>query len=205
MNKLVIIGGGGHASVLLSLIRSHGAYEIAGIIDDGLDKGAERHGLAVLGGEEMLPGLLAEGVTHACIGIGSISVRASLFGRLKVMGYKIPALVHTSAVVAVGASLNEGVQVMAGCILQPGVAVGVNTIINTGAVIDHDCVIGAHAHIGPGAVLAGRSSVGDGSIVGAGAALASGTRVGAGAFVGVGTSVIGDVPDGARHERGPTG
>lgn len=199
MNRLVVIGGGGHASVLLSLIRSLGTYDIAGIIDDGLEKGVSRHGLAVLGGEDRLPGLRAEGVTHACIGIGNIGVRASLFGRLKDMGYVIPALVHPSAVVDDGAAIGEGAQVMAGCIIQPGVSVGANTIINTGSVIDHDCVIGAHAHIGPGAVLSGRAYAGEGTLVGAGAVLASGTRVGAGATVCAGSVVTNDVPDGARR------
>lgn len=189
---LVLLGAGGHAKVVLSLLRAIGR-EVVGVCDPGLAAAGieDWRGLPVLGGDEALERFspttheLANGIGQ--VAPGSNTPRARLFDALCARGFRFPALVHPAATVDATVSLAEGAQVMAGAVLQPDSRIGTNTIVNTCASLDHDCDIGAHVHIAPGAVLCGTVRVGDHSYIGASATIVQGVRVGAGAFVKAGS------------------
>jgi UDP-perosamine 4-acetyltransferase len=199
--RIVLVGGGGHAGVIIEQIRLAGSYEIAGILDTGIAVGAVISGITVLGGDEKLSALFAEGVGNAAVCIGSTGKtagRMKVFETIRSYGFKIPALVHPSAVISSGVTIAEGAQVMAGAVLQPGAVVGVNAVVNTGALIEHDCTIGAHAYISTGAVVSGGCMIGEDAFIGAGAVLIQGKTIGAGALVAAGAVVATDVGAGDR-------
>src|SRR3972149_2300682 len=141
-DRLVMICGGGHARVLIGLISSTGAYEIAGILDPGLERGARILGVDVLGDDSLLPELFASGVGCACIGLGSTgscaASRRALFDRARAIGFRIPALVHPSALVAQSAEVAGGPQGMAAAVVQVSASLGGNTILNTAARIEDE-------------------------------------------------------------------
>lgn len=185
---LILLGAGGHAKVVLSLLRAIGR-DVAGVCDPGLaaSGAAEWRGLPVLGGDEALEHF-APSTHELANGIGQIdpgtdTPRARLYEALSTRGFRFPPLVHPAAVVDPTAQLSDGAQIMAGVVLQADCRIGRNTIVNTRASVDHDSEIGAHVHIAPGAVLCGTVGVGDNSYIGAGATVVQGVRVGANAFV----------------------
>jgi len=198
--NMILLGGGGHAKVLMDMIMMSGEYTIAGILDARLEAGTFINGIAVLGGDELLPGLRADGITNACIAVGSVkdnSGRKALYGLARKHGYYIPSIIHPRAVVSsADTALPDGVQVMAGAIIQAGSRIGGNTIINTGAIVEHDCVIGKNVHICPGAVICGGSIIGDNAFVGAGATVIQGIEIGRGTVVGAGAVVRRNLTDG---------
>jgi len=198
--KIILLGGGGHASVLSELIRISGEYEIAGILDPRPESGSRIPGIPVLGNDELLPALAAQGINNACIAVGSIrdnGKRRYLYDLVKNLEFHVPPLIHPGAVVSEEDTLiSEGVQVMAGAIIQAGSTIGENTIINTGAIVEHDCTIGGNVHICPGAVIIGGSVIGENSFIGASATVIQGITVGRDAVVGAGTVVLRDVADG---------
>lgn len=201
MNGIVILGGGGHAKVLIELVRACGKYDIVGILDPGLPKGSTVLDVTVSGGDELLDVLFKEGVRMACIGMGAVkdnSVRKNLYAEVRNLGFETPTLAHPGSIIARSVKLGEGVQVMAGAVIQADTSIGENTIVNTGAIVDHDCAIGRHVHICPGAVVSGGVSIGDDTFVGAGATVINGIRIGGGAVIGAGSVVIDDLPQGAR-------
>jgi UDP-perosamine 4-acetyltransferase len=201
MDKIILIGGGGHARVLIDLIKAIDEYEIAGIVDPEIETGSEVFTIPVLGSDDMLPDLIAEGIKTACIAIGSIKDncnRRELYRMVKNIGFSMPYFIHPGAIVsALQMSVSDGVQVMAGAIIQAGTVIGENTIINTGAVIEHDCVIGNNVHVCPGAVICGGSTIGDNSFIGAGSTIIQYLEVGRDAVVGAGTLVSRNLSDGA--------
>jgi len=206
MKKIIIIGGGGHAKVLIALIHALGVYDIVGILDSHLFNDSTVLGVPVVGRDEDMNKFFVQGVYHVCIGVGSVkdnSVRTKLFFITKEIGFSFPLLVHPTAYIAEHVHLSEGAQVMAGAILQPGVSVGENTIINTGAQLDHDCLIGANVHIAPGVVFSGECTVEDGAFVGVGATVIQGIHIGKKAVVAAGAVVVTDVPDGATVKGVP--
>lgn len=196
---VVILGAGGHAKVLLSLLRAIGA-EIRGVCDPGLTASgvAVWREVAVLGGDEVLDGLDPTSIALVN-GMGQVvgsNRRQSLFVALQARGFQFPTLVHPAAWVDPSVALQAGVQVMAGAVIQPDSTIGANTIVNTGARVDHDCIIGEHVHIAPGAVLCGSVRVAPGAFIGAGATVIQGLSIGEGCVVGAGAVVVRDLQAG---------
>ncbi|MDD5773373.1 MAG: acetyltransferase [bacterium] len=199
MKKIIILGGGGHAKVLIELIKASGQYNIAGIVDTNIAEGTIISGIPVLGRDELLPELYKKNIKNICIAVGSVkdnTKRKRLYDKAKEIGFNIECLIHPKAVVSKESRISDGAQIMAGVIVQTGAAIGENTIINTGAIIDHDCDIGKNAHICPGVVISGGVKVGDGSFIGAGSTIIQGIRIGKDVIVAAGSVVIKDAADG---------
>lgn len=198
MRRIVIVGAGGHAKVVIEVIRAGGLFEIVGVVDQQADRADRPLDLPFLGDDAVL---FDRAIPAECVAIG-VGVprvggeRPALFRRLRSCGYDVPALVHPSAIVA-GATIGDGVQIMARAVVQPGTSIGENCIINTAAVVEHDCCVEADAHIAPGATLGGGVSVGAGAMVGLGASVLPGLKIGHGATVGAGAVVVRDVAAGA--------
>lgn len=194
MTTIWIIGGGGHAKVVIDAARSSGAFAVAGILDDDERAwGTERGGPLVAG--PIAPETLRRlGVTHAVIAIGNNRVREAIAARLDGM-VDWATVVHARAYVAAGATLGPGTVVCAGAIVQPDARIGRHAIVNTAASVDHDCELGDCVHVAPGAHLAGNVTLGEGAFVGIGASVIPGRAVGRWATVGAGAAVIADVPD----------
>lgn len=200
MKKIVFLGGGGHARVLIDLVRIIDKYEIAGILDLRLKKGTTVLDIPVLGGDDILADIFNDGVKTACIAVGSVidnGIRCRLYGIAKQIGFTISTLIHPNAFVSGESTIAQGVQVMAGAIIQTNTFVDENSIINTGAIIEHDCKIGKHVHICPGVVISGGCSIDEGVFIGAGATVIQGVRVGNNCMVAAGAVVIKDIPAGA--------
>lgn len=197
---LVLLGAGGHARVLLALLRASGRAPL-GVCDPTLQAECrgDWEGLPVLGGDEALDRLGPTQVDLA-LGIGQLArsgLRSRLYAFWRARGYTFPPLVHPTAWVAPDVALSDGVQIMAGAVVQPGCVLGTNVTLNTHASVDHDCLIGANVHIAPGAVLCGGVQVGDGAFIGAGAVLIQGLRIGNATVVGAGVTLVRDLVSGA--------
>jgi sugar O-acyltransferase (sialic acid O-acetyltransferase NeuD family) len=202
---VVILGGGGHARVVIDALRCAG-HVIAGVIDPKADVAQSLpKGVTWLGKD--LSQVKAREVEVA-IGVGSLeasaqNARVRLFGEAKAGGFEVITVKHPSAIVAGDVALGEGSQIMAGAILQTGVRTGINCIVNTGASIDHDCRIGDHVHIAPRAVLSGTVDVGTGCHLGTGAVVIQNIRIGDWAMIAAGAVITSDVQPGARVAPGP--
>ncbi|WP_218569333.1 acetyltransferase [Pseudomonas sp. KBW05] len=197
---LILLGAGGHAKVLLSLIRACG-FEVLGVCDPGLARRGviEWRGIKVLGSDEAVFAMdphsvgLVNGVGQLVRGAG----RRSVFDAFAARGFGFPALVHPAAWVDESVSLSPGVQVMAGAIIQADVVIGENSIINTRASVDHDCQLGCDVHVAPGATLCGGVFLADRVFVASGATVIQGLSIGEGAVVGAGVAVVRDL---AAHQ-----
>jgi UDP-perosamine 4-acetyltransferase len=156
-------------------------------------------GSLILGNDDLLPQLLAEGVGSAFIGIGVVGnnlPRAEAYDRILKLGFDLITAIHPRAVVARSANLGRGVSIMAGAVVNPAAVIGENVILNSHCTVEHDCMIGDHVHVAPGATLSGAVQVGRLSHIGTGASIRQGVRIGERVVVGVGSVVVGDVPDG---------
>lgn len=197
--RIVGIGAGGHARVLLETLLARDDVELIGLLDaNPAMKGTTVLGVRVLGSDDLLRGLRRDGVTHAFIGVGGTAdngPRRRLFELARGSGLQVLTVVHPSATVSPSAALGEGTCVCPGAIVAAGAQLGCNVIVNTGAVVEHDCVVGDHAHVASGAVLAGGVIVGEGAHIGAGASVKQGVRIGVDSVVALGAAVIDDVPD----------
>ncbi|HZG87402.1 acetyltransferase [Paenibacillus sp.] len=190
---IILLGGGGHAKVLLDVLKRSGRTVI-GFTDP---ERTELTGAPYLGDDKAVLQFDSNAVLLVN-GLGStVSTerRASLYRKLHDAGYRFAAAVHPSAVIAEDVVLGDGVQIMAGAVIQPGCRLGANVIVNTRASVDHDCTVGNHVHIAPGAILSGGIHIGDAVHVGTGAVIIQNIRIGAGSLVGAGAVVVKDVSE----------
>jgi len=199
--KLIIIGGGGHAKVIIDAVLAGEEYEIYGIIDQKLEIGTKVLGVPVLGMDEILPRLCDEGIKNAFIGVGSIgdcTARRSIYDKLKSIGFKLPVIIHPKAVIARDVEFGEGTFVAASATINPGTKIGKNVIVNTSSSIDHDSRIGGFVHIAPGAILCGTVSVGEETHIGMAANIVQSVTIGKKCFITAGCLVKTDQIDGAK-------
>lgn len=191
---VLVIGGGGHAKVLISTLLLM-RREILGFVDPQ-PRMSSVLGVSQLGDDEVVFRHRPDQVSLVN-GVGSVDstvLRRSIFEKFRNAQYIFETVIHPSAVVACEVQLGQGVQIMAGVIMQPGSRIGENAIINTRASVDHDCYVGAHAHVAPGVTLSGHVHIGEGAHIGTGANIIQGITVGASSVVGAGAVVIRDVP-----------
>lgn len=190
---VVIIGGGGHAKVVIESLRAAGET-VAAIVDADPTPRAVL-GVPVIGDDLALADLRGQGLSKLFVAIGDNRLREKLGRKAREQGFVLVNAIHPSAVISPSAQLGEGVAVMAGVAINADSRIGDLAIINTGAVVDHDCVLGAACHLGPASALAGGVTLGERAFLGVGARAIPGVRVGADTIVGAGGVVVRDLPD----------
>lgn len=195
ITEVLLLGAGGHARVLLGILKKDPTVYVVGILDrDQALWGSELKGVKILGADDLI---FTFDPNHVRLvnGLGSTHLpvsRKDVFERWKKRGYMFYTVIHPSAVVAETAVLEEGAQVLALASVNTDAFIGADSLVNTGAIVEHDCHVGAHVHIAIGARLAGNVRVGSVCHIGAGATLLQGVSVGAQTVIGAGAVVIAD-------------
>lgn len=185
-----MIGAGGHARVVMSLLRTAGFSILHCYDDDATKQGSTLDGLPVVGPVSSF----SQGAVWKCVlAIGDNQTRRNLAKDIPWAEWATAA--HTHAYVHESVRLGSGTVICAGAIVQPNAQIGSHCIINTGATVDHDCVIGDFCHVGPGCNLGGGVTLGEGSLMGIGSVAIQNTTVGAWTIVGAGAAVVADLPD----------
>lgn len=194
--KVIIVGAGGHAKVVMEAIDPD-KYLIVGILDKDTSKLHEKiNGVEIIGGDMEADQFYNQGVTCAVIAIGHIgnsTVRNDLFYRFKSIGYDMINVIHKTAIVSDNIELGQGNMVLAGAIINSGAVIMDNTIINTGVIVEHDAVIQNGVHLAPRTVIAGGTKIGENSFVGLGSVVIQGLKIGKNCIIGAGSTVIKDL------------
>lgn len=194
--SIAVLGAGGHAKVVIELIRAAGRYRIAGLIDaDPTPR--EVMGIEVIGTDADLPALGRSGLRQAFVAIGDNQARLATGQWLLRHGFVLVNAISPGAIVSPSAQIGQGIAVMAGAVINAQTRVDDLAIVNTRASIDHDCWIGQACHIAPGCTLAGNVTVGRLAFLGVGTHAIPGVRIGEGATIGAGACIVRDIPAGA--------
>lgn len=198
MEKIIIMGCGGHAKCVCDTVLALHKYEIAGFVDAGDGETREvYHGIRCIGTDEDLENLYQAGICCAAIGIGFMGqsvVRDKIYGRLKQIGFELPVLVDPSANVADTARLGDAVFIGKHAIVNADAIIGTAAILNTASLVEHDCSVGSFSHIAVGGCLCGGAKVGEHCLIGANATVIQERSVADYATIGAGSVVIKDVP-----------
>jgi acetyltransferase EpsM len=189
-NRLIVIGAGGHAKVVVSTVIEAG-MEIESIYDDDPGKwGKHVLDVPIRGPLSMIN---ESECSSAVIAIGDNRTRRSIAERFGYLQWT--PVVHPDAYVHSSVHLGGGTVVFAKAGIQPDSVVGEHCIINTGATIDHDCSLGDYTHIAPGVNLAGEVTLGSGVFCGIGTKVIGGISIRNWTIVGAGSVVVRDLPE----------
>ncbi|WP_409574872.1 acetyltransferase [Sulfurimonas sp.] len=157
MEKIILIGGGGHCKSVIDVIEMQNRYEIVGIIDKKELLYQDVLGYKIIGCDDDLKALFAT-CKNAVITVGQIKsnvARVRVFDKLKNIGFNLPAITSPLAYVSKHSFVDEGSVVMHHALVNANAKIGKNCIINTKALIEHDAVVEDNCHISTCAVVNG--------------------------------------------------
>lgn len=181
LDKLIIIGAGGHGKVCADIARLMRYREIV-FLDDNATL-TRCGGYPVVGISSSVDKMMGD----VFVAVGSNEIRRKITE--KIPPNRIVSLVHPAAVIADSVKIGQGTVIMAGVVINSDTVVGRGGIVNTCSSVDHDCKIGDFVHVSVGSHMSGTVNVGDNCLLGVGSiiknnvSICSGTVIGAGAVV----------------------
>ncbi|WP_257574921.1 acetyltransferase [Shewanella algae] len=188
---IVMIGGGGHASVLADILVSQGREILAVVSPDDIRQRSVFKGMTQLRNDDDVFAFHKNEVLLVN-GIGMMpksDVKRKINEHFLSLGYQFETVIADSAFVSSKSIIEPGAQILPMAIVQTGATVGRHTVVNTGALVEHDCCIGAYNHIAPKATLCGQVKTEDNVYIGAGSTIIQGISIGRGSIVGAGASI----------------
>lgn len=171
MDKLILVGGGGHCKSCIDVIEQTGKYEIVGILDKIELRNQKVLGYEIIGSDDDMEKYAQEGCSFL-ITVGQIrssSIRKMLFSKLEACQANLATVISPFAIVSRHAEIGKGTIVMHHALVNADALIGENSIINSKALIEHDVTIEDHCHISTAAVVNGGSVIKEGSFFGSNA------------------------------------
>ncbi|SHO57609.1 acetyltransferase [Vibrio quintilis] len=185
---LVLIGGGGHASVLADILLRQQRNILAVISPDDISGRAVFRGITHYQQDDDVLQFQPDQV-RLVNGIGMIpgsDIKKLLNQYYLSLGYRFETVIASEAVISPYATISDGAQIFPGAIIQAGTVIGQHSVINTGVIIEHDCCIGDYNHIAPGSTVCGQVETETDVFVGAGATIIQNLKLKHQAVVGAG-------------------
>ncbi|WNS81383.1 acetyltransferase [Domibacillus sp. DTU_2020_1001157_1_SI_ALB_TIR_016] len=191
VKKIIIIGSGGHASVIIDAIEKERKYAIYGIIDTVRPVNTSIYGYRIVGTE---PTLLKLG-KQVCGGIVAIEDNWTRKKTVETIRKLVPdfsfvSIIHPSACISSNVKIGDGTVVMAGAVINRNTIIGEHSIINTNSSVDHDCILSDFVSIAPGAVLGRNVKAGNSAVVSLGAKVIHSVSIGEHTVIGAGSTVL---------------
>lgn len=188
---IVLIGAGGHASVLAEILLAQGRVIRALISPDEPEHRAVFQGIEKLTNDRDIKQFHPNDI-ELVNGVGMLpgsQSRQEINQFFSALGYRFTSVICESAKISSFAKLHEGCQVLSGATIQAGAVVEDHSIINSGALVEHDCHVGAYNHIAPNAVLCGQVRTENSVFVGANATILPSLCLAQDSIVGAGTVI----------------
>jgi sugar O-acyltransferase (sialic acid O-acetyltransferase NeuD family) len=179
MERIILLGGGGHCKSCIDVIEKAAVFSIAGILDIPSRIGQVILNKSIIGTDDDID-VLRSNAEWFFITLGQINSpfeRIRLFDLLNKQQVKIPTIISPLAYVSPYANIGKGTIIMHGAVVNAGAVIGENCIINTKSLIEHDVIIGNHCHISTGAIINGNAVLGNGIFAGSGSVCIQGVEV----------------------------
>lgn len=196
MGKLAIVGSGGFAREILTLINAINSntpqYEIVGFV--GEDKSQSVHGYPVIGNDDEVN--LTQEPLSIVIAVGEPGLKAKIRGKYNNPLISFPTLVHPSVIFGDKESIKigQGSIVCAGCILTTDINIKDFVTLNLQCTVGHDTVIGNYSSFMPSVNISGEVDIKQGVYVGTGAKIINQVGIGEQTIVGAGAIVAKTLP-----------
>ena len=175
--KILLIGCGGQARVVVDILLEQKIYEIAGFVDNNM---AVYRNISTIGQDKDLEDLFASGIKNAFICVGALAntnIRGSLFNKLSLIGFNFPNIIDSSVMLGYNVTMESGNFLAIGVIVNNNVRIGSNCLINTGVIIEHDVILGNNVHLAPRVTICGDVELGHNCFVGASAVILESRKI----------------------------
>ena len=194
MKKILVIGSGGHAKVVIDLIESSTTFEIVGIVTK--NQNIEHFmGYPVIGDDSVLDGYKRNGIDAIAIGVGGYKdneQRENIYNLVIIKGFIPVTLVHHSVILGRDVSMGRGCVVFPGVVINTDVKIGNNVIVATSSSVDHETVVEDHVLISAGVTIGANTIIKKGALIALGAKIVSGVTIEEKIIIGAGAVVVND-------------
>ena len=196
MEKIAIIGSGGFAREVLTLINDINAqnpkYEIVGFVDS--DKSLTIHGLPVIGNDVEVN--QTKEPLSLVIAVGEPKMKTKIRAKYDNPLISFPSLIHPSVIVGDKSSveIGEGCIICAGCILTTDIKIKDFVTLNLMCTVGHDTIIESYSSFMPAVNISGEVLIHEGVYVGTGVKIINQLEIGEKAIVGAGAVVAKNLP-----------
>ena len=167
---MIIIGGGGHASVLTEILIGQGREILAVISPEDICQRDVFEGILHLKNDDDIL-LYSNKEVLLVNGIGMMpnsNLKEKVNSHYFSLGYKFETVVSDFAYVSPFSKIGEGAQILPSAIVHTGATIGKHTTINTAAIVEHDSIIGDYNHLAPNVIVCGQVKTGKNVFIGAG-------------------------------------
>lgn len=181
MKKIVIIGSGGHAKVVLSEILLLKKFKILGFIDDFIPTGTlidKENNLFNIGKIKDLKSIVDKN-TCGIIGIGENYIRKKIVQDIKriIKNFCWAKIISKNAIISKKVDIGEGTVIIPGSVINTGTKIGKHCVINTRSSVGHDNYFSDYSSCGPGSTIGGGVFVGESSYLGIGCTIKNGINI----------------------------
>ena len=177
--KVIVVGTGGHAKVVIDILQLMGIYEIIGVTSVSMKKGLPFCGYPVIGEDSDIKSYNRK---EFCIAMGlggftNNNLRTKVYNYFKELGFHFCNVIHPSVVFSSSSIIGEASVLFPGVVINTDVTIGNNTIIATGSTIDHETRIGNNVLVSAGVTIGAYVNIEDNCVIALGAKVVSGITV----------------------------
>lgn len=182
MEKVIIVGAGGHAAEIRDYFYYYNndsdatVYDVLGFIDDNPDN--YKHYDYT---DAYLGDIQNHEVDHEAsyiMGIANIKYRRLIAEKLMGKGAKFISFIHPLATISPSAVIGKGCVISHNVSVGPKAVLGDFNILNSRCTVGHDTAMGNYNFIGPQVVFSGFTKIGNDNMFGVNAATIPGMAIG---------------------------
>ena len=196
MKKIAIVGSGGFAREVLTLIndinKQSPIYEFIGFVDS--DKSKKIHSYPIIGSDDEV-NMITEPLSLV-IAVGEPELKKKIRNKYTSPHIDFPTLIHPSVLIGDKNSvyIGEGCVICAGCIITTDIEINNFVTLNLMCTVGHDTIIGNYSSFMPSVNISGEVKINEGVYVGTGAKIINQIEIGGQTIVGAGAVVARTLP-----------
>lgn len=193
MNKVIIVGAGGHSRAVISVLKKNLKFKIHCIIDLEYKKINEKIlGVPVLGSLEILKKY--SNTTYRIFNaIGNNKLREEINLSPIIKSFLPINVIDPSAYIDPTSIIGNSNFIGPFVNIGPNVMIGDSNIINTNANVEHESHVGSYNQFGPGSVICGRCQIGNNVFIGANSTIIENIKINNSNIIGAGSVVISNI------------
>jgi len=203
--KIVVVGGGNYAKIVISILKKINSFEIVGYTDK--KNRGKILDINYLGDDSVLKKLLIESnIKLAAIGVGQLQnadIKKKIVLALKEIGYTFPTIISPTAVVNEEVLIGEGTIIRDNAVISTSTKIGKFTIIGTSVNISYNTTIGNFTNISIGSNIGIEISIGNEVLIGMGSTVMNYKKIVDNCLIGAGSLVIKDCLESGMYFGSP--
>ena len=197
--RVLILGGGNIAVLLLDILARIPHLYAVGILDDNKALiGSAIQGCPILGKLDEITRLWDEkAFDFATLAIGELPLRAEIFDKYANQGIAFDNIIDPAALVLSDVRMGKGNLIMGFCRIGPETIIGDNNFLSAYVNLEHHNKLGSHCTFGPGVLTSGGVKIGSQVGFGTGVFLEPRISIGDNVTVASGVILTTNIPSGS--------